>query len=78
MVQKLSSQKDRLKIEEQFKVLDQNGDGTLTKEELINGLKKLMGEAEAKAEVEDIFSRVDKDNSGIIQYNGFYIIIYFY
>jgi len=38
----------------------------LTKEELFNGLKKVMGEAEASAEVDDIFSRVDKDGSGYI------------
>lgn len=50
-----------------------NDDGKLSKEELLQCFLPKMSEEEAKQEVERIFNEVDKDQSGVIDYNGKYI-----
>jgi len=54
-----------------FIQFDLNGDGRLTKEELITGLNKVMTPEEAKAEVEKIIKIVDVDGNGFIEYEEF-------
>ena len=54
-----------------FKELDINNDGTLTKEELQIGYVKMMGEDEAKAEVERIFNTIDVNNTNAIDFSEF-------
>ena len=54
-----------------FKQMDANGDGRLSKQELLDYFSKEMGEEEARAEVERIFSEVDTDNSGFVEYSEF-------
>lgn len=68
-----------------FKALDADGDGLLTKEELIEGLdkfiwifkiflgyEKIMKVPNAHEEVEKIMKIVDLNNSGVIDYMGIY------
>lgn len=56
----LKEEKDRLlKI---FKEMDTNGDGMLSREELLNAYKEIHDEAEAKQMVEKIFSTLDVNN----------------
>jgi calcium-dependent protein kinase len=55
-----------------FKLLDENGDGKITKEELRTGLKKLVNEeSNEKSSVDEIFFIVDTDRSGFIDFQEF-------
>jgi calcium-dependent protein kinase len=60
-------------LERAFRFIDENGDGRLTKEELINGQIKYMGKTENEAfiEVDKIFKQVDADRNGYIEYEEF-------
>lgn len=61
---------EKSKLLQIFKALDLNGDGQLTKEELIQGLKKFLNCNEAVEEVDQIIKMVDNNNSGAIDYTG--------
>ena len=54
-----------------FEELDTNNDGTLSKEELIAGYRKIMNIAQAEEEVTKIMKAVDRNNSGKIGYTEF-------
>jgi calcium-dependent protein kinase len=54
-----------------FNSIDTNGDGHLSREEMIEGLSKTMSQEEAVAEVEAIMQQVDTDQSGHIDYTEF-------
>lgn len=54
-----------------FKALDTNGDGVLSREEIVQGYCKIMSEEEAEQEVNRIMSQVDIDKSGFIDYTEF-------
>jgi len=41
--------------------LDTNGDGMLSREELINGYEKIMSSTEAEKEVDEIMKAVDNN-----------------
>ena len=58
-----------------FQALDKNGDGVLSREELILGYSKNMGEQEAIEEVNRIMVEIDKNNSGQIDYSGNLILL---
>ena len=60
-------------LERAFRLIDENGDGRLTKEEVINGFMKILNknEDEAKKEVDRMFLSVDADKSGFIEYEEF-------
>ena len=54
-----------------FLALDKNGDGALTREELLEGYTKLYGNKErAIVEVNNLISHADVDNNGTIDYSG--------
>ncbi len=56
-----------------FNQIDENGDGRITKEELYNGLQHYLDKKgdELKEEVELIFSHIDADHNGFIEYEEF-------
>lgn len=54
-----------------FMEFDANGDGHLTKDELVAGLSKAMGSEEAKKEVERVMEYIDVDGNGFIEYEEF-------
>lgn len=58
---------DLLKI---FEKLDLNGDGTLSKGELMTGFQNTMDAMEAEKEVNRIMNEVDTNRSGEIDYSG--------
>ena len=55
-----------------FKALDKNGNGTISKEELVAGYKEIYGakmtDDEINREVDDIMGKLDTDKSGNIDY----------
>ena len=56
-----------------FNKIDKNGDGKITKEELFSGFQELKNnnDEELKDEVETIFSNIDMDQNGYIEYEEF-------
>ncbi len=65
----LKEEKDELL--KTFKKLDLDQDGQLTPEELIIGYTAMMGEEEAKKEVDRIFKSIDVNNTGAIDFSEF-------
>lgn len=51
-----------------FKILDKNGDGKLTKEELEEGYKKSV--PIDAIEINELMKKLDNDGSGSIDYTG--------
>ena len=58
-------------ITEVFKKIDKNGDGKLSREELIDEYTSTLGILQAENEVERIMGEVDSDKSGFIDYAEF-------
>jgi calcium-dependent protein kinase len=56
-----------------FKAFDKNGDGMLSKEEIKDGYEKIFGQSINQEQIEEMFSRVDIDNSGFIDYSEFVV-----
>ena len=56
-----------------FKQFDKNGNGTISKEELLEGYKEIYGKdmsvAEIEAEVENIINKIDIDGNGLVDYS---------
>jgi calcium-dependent protein kinase len=64
-----SNEVDELK--KVFKVLDVNGDGRLTYDELRNGFDKTFGKHASEVEMNKIIAEIDGDNDGYISYEEF-------
>ena len=56
-------------LQKAFKALDKNSDGKLSREELVEGYRKIYGEL-AELEVDKILATVDANGSGEIDYSG--------
>jgi calcium-dependent protein kinase len=54
-----------------FEALDANGDGRLTRDELLVGFTAQMGAVAAEIEVDRIMTTVDMDANGAIDYSEF-------
>lgn len=68
MVNQLAQKEDLNDLQKAFKALDKNSDGKLSRDELIEGYRKLYGEL-AESEVDKILARVDANGSGEIDYS---------
>lgn len=67
----LASNEEKQELTDIFKQFDTNGDGQLSKEELIHGYSKLYKSKErALIEVDQILANVDLNKNGIIDYSG--------
>lgn len=51
---------------------DCDGDGKITGEELKDGMKTLLGEKLKKGELEEIFSDIDLNKDGSVDFDGRY------
>ena len=56
-----------------FKAIDKNGDGKLSKEEILDGHDKFFGKTMDKDDIEKMFDAVDYDKSGFIDYSEFVV-----
>jgi calcium-dependent protein kinase len=73
MSSQLISKDESKQLAETFKKLDKNGDGKLSKQELIDAYKIHLGDQAALEEAEKIMATVDTNNSGYIDYSEFLI-----
>jgi len=71
MVSQMSTKEETSELMKTFQALDANGDGLLSREELIQGYKQIMGEAQAISEVDALLAKLDTNNSGFIEYSEF-------
>lgn len=71
IVHNLTQKEDVEELRRCFMEFDENGDGRLTREELIKGLNKVMTPSEALSEVNRIMQIIDVDGNGFIEYEEF-------
>jgi len=67
----MSTKKEQEELYSTFKALDKNGDGRISKEELIQGYKRIykqLDEDQIRQEAEKVFKKADQDGSGEIDY----------
>lgn len=67
----IGNEEENRQMKEVFKSLDTDGNGKLSKEELIEAYSKSMPEEQAREIVEAVMSKVDADKSGFIDYSEF-------
>jgi len=73
IVNHLMNKDEKNELLEVFSQFDKNGDGLLSREEIFDGYKTILGEVEAAKEVDRIMKEADLDQSGQIDYNEFLI-----
>jgi len=72
LVNYVASCEEKTNLLKTFEDLDENHDGQLSREELISGYKKIMGNnADVEKEVDIIMCKVDTNHSGAIDYSEF-------
>lgn len=73
MTSRLMTKEYEKELTEAFRALDTNGDGKLSREELLEGYKQHMPLEEAEQAVNTVLARVDADHSGFIDYSEFVV-----
>lgn len=65
------SNEEKEHLEKVFRALDKNGDGQLSKEEILEGYEEHFGMPINEEEVDKMFTNIDIDGSGSIDYTEF-------
>jgi len=73
LVNNLATKEEKNELYTAFKALDLDGDGQISKAELTEGYKKLFGEAQAPAEVENIMRSLGVNGRDTIDYSEFLV-----
>jgi len=60
----MTSDEDRASLLETFKALDTNGDGMISREELVHGYRKITNVKMSEDQLNEMFDNIDKDGSG--------------
>ena len=71
IVNHLITKEDKNELLGLFQQFDKNGDGVLSREEILLGYKEILGDVEAEIETDRIMKEVDLDKNGTIDYNEF-------
>ncbi|CAB9504884.1 MAP kinase-activated protein kinase 2 (Fragment) [Seminavis robusta] len=66
-------QEEKGAIDAAFRALDVNGDGKLSKNEVLKGFSTVFGYDPMKDEVDRIFSQMDTDSSGFVEFAEFVV-----
>jgi len=69
MIQHFMTQKESQDLENAFLMLDKDGSGTLSKEELIEGYKKIYGINYNEQEIDALINMADENDDGVISYS---------
>jgi calcium-dependent protein kinase len=67
----LVSREEKEHLEKIFKAFDKNGDGHLSKEEILDGYEEHFGMPINEEEVDKMFKNIDIDGNGSIDYTEF-------
>ena len=70
IINQLITKEERNELMKQFTEWDKNGDGVLSKEEILEGYRNTYGSADPD-EVDNMIKSVDLDGNGVIDYNEF-------
>ena len=70
IINQLITKEERTELMKQFTEWDKNGDGVLSKEEILEGYRNTYGSADPD-EVDNMIKSVDLDGNGVIDYNEF-------
>ena len=70
IINQLILKDEKNELERQFKEWDKNGDGFLSKEEIVDGYRKAYGNVDEN-EIENMIKSIDLDGNGVIDYNEF-------
>ena len=71
IVHNLTNKGDVDEIRKVFTEFDENGDGKLTREELVKGLSRVLSQEDAEFEVFRIIDMIDADGNGFIEFEEF-------
>ena len=67
----LTKDEEKKDLDKIFKEIDIDGDGNLTKKEILLGYEKHFGIPISEEQVNDMFKRIDLDGNGTIDYTEF-------
>lgn len=67
----LTKDEEKRDLDKIFKAIDTNGDGSLSKEEVLKGYELHYGEPITSEEVDELFAKIDLDGNGLIDYTEF-------
>lgn len=67
----LVTHKEIKELKKVFQALDKNGDGRLSKEELMEGYKSTLGTFDLEQKIIEVISKVDSDGNGFVDYTEF-------
>lgn len=70
IVNQLVSKDERKELLKQFQDWDKNGDGVLSREEILDGYRKTYGAVDEN-EIDNMIHVIDLDGNGVIDYNEF-------
>ena len=70
IVNQIVSKEERKELLRQFQDWDKNGDGVLSRKEIIDGYKKTYGTVDEN-EIDNMIHVIDLDGNGVIDYNEF-------
>ena len=70
IINQLVLKEERNDLEKQFKEWDKNGDGVLSRDEIIDGYRKTYGTVDEN-EIDNMIKSIDLDGNGVIDYNEF-------
>ena len=69
LVKHFTSANETLELEKVFKLLDQSGDGMLSREELLEGYKRIYGADFNEKEVDALMEMADSNGDGLLSYS---------
>ena len=67
----MTQDEEKRDLDKIFKAIDLDGDGTLSKEEILLCYEEHFGVPITEKEVDELFARIDLDNNGTIDYTEF-------
>ena len=71
IVHNISKQEDIAELKDVFLSFDKNGDGKLTKDELLQGMSRVTNESSIIESLDDLMKTIDTDNNGYIEFEEF-------